>query len=63
MALYRVYTIGLDSHISGVEPIECADDQAAILKAEQLMNGRDVEVWALDRFVARLTCKLIPAPT
>jgi hypothetical protein len=43
--------------------MECADDQAAILEAEYLMNGRDVEVWALDRFVARLTCKLIPAPT
>jgi len=27
------------------------------------MNGCDVEVWALDRFVARLTYKLIPAPT
>ena len=43
--------------------MECADDQAAILEAEYLMNGRDVEVWALDRFVARLTYKLIPAPT
>jgi hypothetical protein len=38
-----------------VADIECADDQEAIKEAQQIVNGRDVELWELGRFISRLT--------
>jgi len=36
------------------------DDQEAIQKAQQTMDGGDIEVWERGRFIARLTSKPTP---
>jgi hypothetical protein len=33
--------------------IECADDQEAIQKAKQFIDGRDIELWEKARLIAR----------
>jgi hypothetical protein len=57
MAEYRAYTVGLDGHFSGYEPIVCADDAQAIAKAKRLVDGHDIELWSGARFVIRLERK------
>jgi len=52
---YRVYTIGRDGHFSDALDIVCADDQEAIEKARQAVDGRDVELWRQGRFIARFS--------
>jgi hypothetical protein len=55
MPSYRIYNIDFNGHFWGVpKDIECADDAEAIQQAILAINGRDVELWQLDRFVARL---------
>ena len=55
MPKYRIFTVGHDQHFVGVpEFVECVDDNEAVDKAMQLMNGRDVEIWDHRRKVARL---------
>ena len=41
MARYRIYIIGRDDHFG-------ADDQEATQKAEQTIDGRDIELWERD---------------
>jgi hypothetical protein len=36
------------------EIVECVDDNEAVDKAMQLMNGLDVEIWDHERMVTRL---------
>ena len=38
---------------SKIEIVECADDQEATHKALQAVDGHNVELWELSRFVAR----------
>jgi hypothetical protein len=57
---YRIYIIGRDDHFWGDENIRALDDQEAIQKAQQTMDGRDIEVWERGRFIARLTSKATP---
>jgi hypothetical protein len=45
---YRVYLIGSDGHFYNAVP----NDDEAIEKARQLLDGHDVELWQLDRKVA-----------
>ena len=52
MPEYRAYTVGVDGHFIGFEPIACADDAAAVEKAKRLVYGHDVELWQRDRKVA-----------
>jgi hypothetical protein len=52
MPEYRVYVIGSDGHFFNSVPLECADDAEAIQRAEQLVDGHDVELWQRDRKVA-----------
>ena len=55
MLAYRVFTFDEDTHIVGVPAIiECENDQAAIEAAKQLLNGKALEIWQLNRRVARL---------
>jgi hypothetical protein len=63
MPEYRAYIIGHDGHIQRYEPIVCADDEAAIAKAERLVDGHDVELWQGARKVTTLPRKgpLIPS--
>lgn len=52
---YRIYLLNHTDHVS--EPpaiVECEDDQAAIEKARQLLDGRVIEVWEQQRLIARL---------
>jgi hypothetical protein len=57
MSEYRVYVIGSDGHFIRAIQLDCADDKAAIESAKQLVNGHDVELWQLDRKVAKFERK------
>jgi hypothetical protein len=50
---YRAYIIGRDGHFTKAIALDCADDDAAIESAKQLINGYDVELWQRDRRIAR----------
>jgi hypothetical protein len=52
MPEYRVYIVGSDGHFFNSVELECADDDAAMEQAEQLVDGHDVELWQRDRKVA-----------
>jgi len=55
---YHIYFIDRAGHISGPpEIVECADDQAAMQKAKQLLDGLDLELWDGPRFVVGLKTK------
>jgi hypothetical protein len=55
---YRIYSVDPEGHISAPpEIVVCADDQAAIQKAEQAVNGKGVELWEGERCVARFPSK------
>jgi hypothetical protein len=54
---YRAYIIGDDGHFIDAEPIICENDDAAIKRAEQLVNGRAIELWSGQRFVIKLEPK------
>jgi hypothetical protein len=51
MAEYRAYIIGEDGHFIRAVDLRCPDDETAINKAQQLVDGHDVELWQLDRKV------------
>jgi hypothetical protein len=53
MQRYRIYTVGSDGLFSSAQFLECVDEQEAIQKARQFVDGHDVELWDGDRFVAR----------
>jgi hypothetical protein len=57
MAEYRAFTIGLDGHFTGFEPLICSDDAEAVTKAKRMVDGHAIEVWSGERFVARLETK------
>jgi hypothetical protein len=57
MPAFRIYTVGRDGHFKGAKDIECADDQEAINEAQQVLDGRDIEVWERGRFITRLAAK------
>jgi len=54
VADYRLYGLdGVDKVASAVW-IEADDDQAAIIAAKVIMNGRNGELWQRGRFVAKI---------
>jgi hypothetical protein len=54
MPHYRIYVTTTDGHVTApATVIECQDDQEAIGKAEQFVNGRPVELWEGARFIVR----------
>ena len=55
MPTYRTYIIGRADHFWGAEDIQGADDEDAIQKVQQTMDGRDTELWERSRFIARLS--------
>jgi len=59
MPTCRTYIIGRADHFWGAEDIEGVDDEAAIQKVQQTMDGRDTEVWERGRFIVRLSSHLI----
>jgi hypothetical protein len=52
MPEYRAYIVGSDGHFHSSVPLECADDDVAMKKAKQLVDGHDVELWQRTRKVA-----------
>jgi hypothetical protein len=46
MPEYRAYTIGDEGHFIDAAPLICEDDDTAIKQAEQLVNGRAIELWS-----------------
>jgi hypothetical protein len=54
---YRAFTVGRDGHFVGSEALICADDSEAIEKARRFVDGRDIELWSGERFIARLRHK------
>ena len=64
MPEYRIYTIGhMDEQFIAVRSIECPDDHAAILQAQQMLAAHSLEVWELERFVIRLDHQPPAEPT
>jgi hypothetical protein len=57
MAEYRAYIIGTDGHFIKAVDLDCADDEIALQQARQLVDSHDVELWQLDRRVAKLKRK------
>jgi len=52
---YRIFELNEDGNVAGLaRRITAANDQEAILEAEAMMGGLDLEVWQASRLVARL---------
>jgi hypothetical protein len=49
MPTYRAYLIDGDDRVASYKPIEADTDAEAMKAARQFVDGRDVEVWLLDR--------------
>ena len=52
MPTYRVLTLGPNRKIEAAKDIECANDEEAITKAKQLLDGHDIELWEHGRFLS-----------
>ena len=53
MTTYRAYIVGLHSRSIGVVNMDCADDDDAINSTSRLVETHDIELWQMDRPVAR----------
>ncbi len=53
MAEYRAFIIGVDGHFIRAVELVCPDDETAKEYAKQLVDGHDVELWQLDRQIAK----------
>ncbi len=51
MAEYRIYRIGSDGHFIDFETFVCDEDEQAIEKAKQMLDGLDLHIWSGPRFV------------
>ncbi|MGY8681941.1 hypothetical protein Q2941_29790 [Bradyrhizobium sp. UFLA05-153] len=52
MAHYRAYLLDHDGHVISVANLQCADEQEARERAQQLVDANDIELWQLDRLIA-----------
>jgi hypothetical protein len=50
---FRAYIIGDDGHVKDRVDLMCADEGEAKHRAKQLVNGQPIELWHLDRKIAR----------
>ena len=48
---YRAYIMGPDGHIQNRVELRCDADVEAIRLAKQVVDGHDVELWQLDRYI------------
>jgi len=58
MSQYRAYIIASDGECQNSVTLECADDEVALKKAEQLVGGHHVELWQFTRKIATFDHKL-----
>ena len=49
---YRVFVIGPDGRVNNRVDLICENDEAAKERAQQLVDGHDVELWQRDRRIA-----------
>ena len=49
MQEYRAYIMGPDGHVQSRVDLRCKDESEAIERAQQLVDGHDVELWQLER--------------
>ena len=52
---YRVYVLNKDNSIQMGIDLFCPDDDAARERAEQLVDGHDIELWQGRRKIIRLS--------
>jgi len=52
---YSLYILGRSGRLVREIKVECTNEGAAIDLAQQWVNGYDVELWQLDRIVARFS--------
>ncbi|WP_063708732.1 hypothetical protein [Bradyrhizobium centrolobii] len=57
MTAYRAFVMGRHDQPIGVIQMDCIDDESAISCAERLVDRHDVELWQLDRPVARFDAR------
>jgi hypothetical protein len=57
MAEYQVLIVGPDGDFIGSARLVCDDDAEAIEKANQLLDGHDLQIWNGPRYVRRLKSK------
>ena len=60
MSKYRAYIIGSDGEFQNSIPLECADDEVACKKAEQMVGGHHIELWQYTRKIATFDHKPRP---
>jgi hypothetical protein len=53
MPVYHAYIVGLHGRSIGAVRMDCVDDDSAIKSASRLVDSHDVELWQMDRPVAR----------
>ena len=53
MAHYQAYLVGQDSYFIKVVDLECEDDDAARKRAQNMVDGHDVELWQRTRRIAK----------
>src|SRR6266852_2981559 len=57
MPVYRAYIVGLHDRSIGVVQLDCIDDESAIKSARRLVDSHDVELWQMERPVARFDAR------
>jgi hypothetical protein len=55
---YRAYVLNKDNSIQIAIDLYCADDGAARERAQQLVDGHDIELWQGQRKITRLAHKV-----
>ena len=54
MRPYRAFVVNEDGHFLKAVVLDCADDTAAVHEAKKLVDGKDIELWKMERRVAIL---------
>jgi hypothetical protein len=53
MTVYHAYIVGQHGRSIGAVRMDCVDDDSAIKSAMRLVDSHDVELWQMDRPIAR----------
>jgi hypothetical protein len=53
MTEYEICVMGRSGGVARSIYVDCADDAAAIEETRQFIDGSDIELWQVDRMVAR----------
>jgi len=53
MTHYQAYLVGQDSYFIKAVDLDCEDDDAAMKRAQKMVDGHNVELWQHDRRIAK----------